>query len=557
MRGPSPASSRKGVKLRPLKLGRSSPFPLVEGCADSVSMALTDTDLPGTTATPPRAVEAGRYEPGSLILGKYQLLEILGQGGMGSVWLAKNRTLDLDVAFKVMRTELAELAEEIEGIAERMLQEARAAASVGHPAIVKVFDFGFTERGDPFIVMEVLKGESLASAMKRRGRLSPTRAAQTLLPIVDALSATHARGIVHRDLKPENIFLARPAGHRLEPKVLDFGIAKLEQRAQERLTRGGAVLGSPAYMAPEQLRGEADVDARADLWALSVVLYQMITERRPFEGDSYHASMWNVLNALPRPIAEQGIDDAALWRILERGLAKKKEDRYPDMHSFGRDLALWLMDQGVQEDICDATLKAWITDPLTAVRPHNSFFPSHAPRASPSLEPDRASAPIDTSADPPERIEVHGMPRLPPISKQEALPGAEMERLPLPKGAVPLLEANVSTNAGFAVTIVAAALAFLVAAFWFGQKRSSVSDTLSAVGLSGVASTLNLEGADSESADETDEGADLVPRAGEAPELPKSTLKYAPLPKTGPNAPILYLDDRKAPAPAAPAAPRR
>jgi serine/threonine-protein kinase len=332
---------------------------------------------PAAPVTRAGSTHAGRYSAGAVIAGKYQLVEVLGEGGMGSVWLARNRTLDVDVALKLMRSELAE---DVEGIAERMLQEARAAACIGHPAIIQVFDFGFAEHGDPFIAMELLRGESLAHALRRRSRVLPTRAAQTLLPIIDALGAAHARGIVHRDLKPENIFLARPAGHRLQPKVLDFGIAKLEQRAAERLTRDGAVIGSPAYMSPEQLRGDRDVDARADVWALCVVLYQMITGRRPFEGDGYQAAIWwNVLNAEPRPIAEHGLDEPELWKILELGFAKEAAGRYPDMRALGRTLAEWLVARGVQQDICDASLRAWI-DPVDAeaARLH-SFFPSQDP----------------------------------------------------------------------------------------------------------------------------------------------------------------------------------
>ncbi|HEY5960557.1 MAG TPA: serine/threonine-protein kinase, partial [Polyangiaceae bacterium] len=246
------------------------------------------------SSLPVSCTNAGRYNASSIISGKYQLTEVLGEGGMGSVWVARNRTLDVDVALKLMR---AELADDVDGIAERMLQEARAAACIGHPAIIQVYDFGFTEHGDPFIVMELLRGESLAQALGRRRRVSPTRAAQTLLPIVDALAATHAQGIVHRDLKPGNIFLARPAGQRLQPKVLDFGIAKLEQRAAGRLTQEGAVIGSPAYMSPEQFSGDGAIDGRADIWSLCIVLYEMITGCRPFEGEGQKGAMWwNVLN---------------------------------------------------------------------------------------------------------------------------------------------------------------------------------------------------------------------------------------------------------------------
>ena len=323
---------------------------------------------------------SNRYEAGAIVDGKYQLLEELGQGAMGSVWIAKNRTLDVDVAIKLVR---AEVAHNVDGIAERMLQEARAAARIGHPAIIQVFDFGFTEFGDPFIVMELLRGESLEQALERRRCVSPKRAVQTLLPIIDALSATHAHGIVHRDLKPANIFLARPAGQRLQPKVLDFGVAKLERHAAVRLTQEGALVGSPAYMSPEQFLSNGLIDGRADIWSLCVVLYEMITSCRPFEGDGGSAAvLWRVMNAEPQPIAEHGIDEPALWQILAQGFAKDPAGRYESMHALGRALAEWLMARGINEDICDASLRAWI-DPVDSVgvKAVHSFFPSQLPAA--------------------------------------------------------------------------------------------------------------------------------------------------------------------------------
>ena len=225
-----------------------------------------------------------RYDAGAIISGKYQLVEVLGEGGMGSVWVAKNRTLDVDVAIKLMR---AEFADSVDGIAERMLQEARAAACIGHPAIIQVFDFGFAEYGDPFIVMELLRGESLEQALCRRHRVSPNRAVQTLLPIIDALAATHALGIVHRDLKPANLFLTRDTYGQPCIKVLDFGISKiLDPNGLESvmLTDSRALIGSPAYMSPEQMRSARDVDQRTDIWSLGAVLFELLTGRPAWTG---------------------------------------------------------------------------------------------------------------------------------------------------------------------------------------------------------------------------------------------------------------------------------
>ena len=165
-----------------------------------------------------------RYREGDVVAGKYQLGRHLGEGGMGDVWLAHNETLDIDVALKLIRGELA-TAE----MAERLLHEARAAARLGHPAIVRVNDFGKTDRGDPFIVMELLQGEDLGAALSSRGRLNAVTAVRTLLPIAHALMVAHNKGIVHRDLKPENVFLAKSDDGKLQPKLVDFGVAKLER----------------------------------------------------------------------------------------------------------------------------------------------------------------------------------------------------------------------------------------------------------------------------------------------------------------------------------------
>lgn len=319
-----------------------------------------------------------RYEPGVIVAQKFQLVRILGEGGMGSVWVAKNLALDVHVALKLIR---AELAQNVPGLEERLLQEARAAASIEHPAVIKVFDFGLTELSDPYIAMELLHGESLGSTLKRRGKLNPVRAVQTLLPIVEALLAAHERGVVHRDLKPDNIFLARSAGGRLEPKVLDFGIAKFEQKSAPNLTSVGTVLGSPAYMSPEQARGEADVDGRTDVWALCVVLYEVITGGLPFVADNYNALLYAILEGQPKSFNELGVSEPLLWSIISRGLEKNRERRCADMFELGRALAIWLLDRGVQEDVCNGLLRSkWLERPQRkAIAEHHSFFPTDPP----------------------------------------------------------------------------------------------------------------------------------------------------------------------------------
>ncbi len=277
---------------------------------------------------------------------------------MGAVWVARNLTLDTTVALKLIRPDL-----DAEDAADRLLDEARTEARLEHRAIVRVFDFGQTEHGDPFLIMELLEGQSLGDVLRERGRLPAVLAVQTLLPVIDALAYAHESGVVHRDLKPENIFLARE-GKRTQPKIVDFGIAKLvRDRLGPRLTRNGTVLGSPAYMAPEQARGLADVDHRADVWTTCVVLYETITGRIAFPGDNYNAVLRAVIEDEVVPATVGGVCDEALWEILRRGLSKNRAARWQSARALGAALADWLEQRGVGEDICGEPLESWLGDP--------------------------------------------------------------------------------------------------------------------------------------------------------------------------------------------------
>ncbi len=324
------------------------------------------------------------YQPDESIAGKYTLREQLGEGGMGAVWRAHNNTLDVDVAIKLIRAEEVQQDNDLGSNAgDRLLQEARAAARLGHPAIARVFDFGVTDRDDPFIVMELLKGEDLADTLARRGRITATKAVATLLPIAHALEAAHAKGIVHRDIKPENIFMARSEDGRVQPKLVDFGVAKVDRAKNHRLTQTGAMLGSPIYMSPEQARGD-DVDRLADVWALNVVLYEMVTGRPPFEGKNYNALLYSIIADEPPPITSFGTGDEDLWQIIKRGLAKDPDKRWATMQQFGSRLARWMIARNVHEDITGASIAAqW----LRRVRTGGDVLASMLPPADDSISP--------------------------------------------------------------------------------------------------------------------------------------------------------------------------
>jgi len=298
------------------------------------------------------------YAPGDVIGGKYGLLRLLGEGGMGSVWVAENMALKANVALKLIRADVAEASAN-----ERFLSEARLAARLQHAAIVRVFDFGKTEHDEPYIVMELLEGETLGQRLGRLGALDPTELCQTLLPIIDALHSAHGHGVIHRDLKPDNVFVTKTEGGA-QPKLLDFGIAKLRGESSfhsTKLTQAGTLIGSPDYMSPEQARGETDLDPRSDVWALCVLAYECLVGKPPFHGDNYNALLWSIIHDEPVPITVFQAGDLDLWRILKKGFAKDRNARWESARRLGEALAGWLESRGVLEDICNRSLQSsWL-----------------------------------------------------------------------------------------------------------------------------------------------------------------------------------------------------
>jgi serine/threonine-protein kinase len=319
------------------------------------------------------------YAPGDVIAGKYALEEMLGAGGMGAVFRARNVTIDMPVAIKLIRADL-----DRDVLSGRLLQEARAAAKLAHPAIVRVFDVGKTALGDPFIVMELLQGESLATVLEREQRIAGARAVQLLLPIADALSVAHAKGLVHRDVKPDNVFIANDEEGQLQPKLVDFGIVKADQTSGDsQLTQVGAVIGSPDYMSPEQARGLERIDLRSDVWSFAVVLYETIVGETPFQSENYNALLRMIVETEAVSLHERSAADAELSAIVARGMSKDPSARFPSMSHMGRALATWLYERGITEDACGVSLEArWLSrpsDPTFSGRVSRSSSPDSWP----------------------------------------------------------------------------------------------------------------------------------------------------------------------------------
>jgi serine/threonine-protein kinase len=263
---------------------------------------------------------------GSLVNGKYQISRLLGDGGMGSVYEGKHTVLGSRVAIKVLHPELARRT----GLVERFLQEARVAAQIRSTHVVQVTDVDRTPEGDAYIVMELLEGEPLSAVMERQRRLPVPTACDYTLQILEALEAAHALGVIHRDLKPENVFVTFTGGKPLL-KLIDFGIAKARRTdpQEKKLTVAGVVMGTAEYMAPEQARSADRVDARADLYAVGVMFYEMLAGSRPINGDDARIIALKVERGEIVPLVKAAPDaPRELAGLVHRAMAARPELRF-------------------------------------------------------------------------------------------------------------------------------------------------------------------------------------------------------------------------------------
>jgi serine/threonine-protein kinase len=281
----------------------------------------------------------GDRAPGQVIAGKFRLLEKLGEGGMGSVWLAQHLTLKNEVAVKFMD---GAFANRDETALKRFQQEATAAAAIQSPHVVKILDYGNDTSGRPYLAMELLRGEDLDHRLARGGALPLEVVQQIVVETCKGLASAHAAGVVHRDLKPENIFLCKePDGFSV--RILDFGIARADRElaARGNLTLTGQLLGTPMYMSPEQALGKKVIDGRSDLYSLAVVAFQCLTGTTPYTESETVGEIIVAITTQPPIDAATLRDDLPpqVVRWLERGLAKKPEDRFQDAKAMSDGLA--------------------------------------------------------------------------------------------------------------------------------------------------------------------------------------------------------------------------
>jgi serine/threonine-protein kinase len=378
-------------------------------------------------------------QAGDLLGGKYALESRLGSGAMGEVWKATHRDLGRTVAIKILRREHTEDPQ----VVTRFLREARAANLVRHANVVDVLDAGQDDAGIPYLVEELLEGQDLGARLSERGHGLPVdEALRILVPVVEAVAFAHGRGVVHRDIKPENVFLCRVAGS-IVPKLLDFGISHIDAEGAARMTATGMSLGTPAYMAPEQIKSARNVDARSDVWSLGILIHETLSGELPFQGETVADHFVQIATADPKPL-ELSAPHAprAIARIVARCLKRAPADRYQDAGTLLFDL------EAVAAE--SRSGKAQAPPPSTAAR-----------REAPTALGNRAQAAAATGPDP-------GLELLPLAAPA---PGAAAGRGPSVVARVYSLRPGLSEDAGrrvlvsLAVTVGALALAGSLASF--------------------------------------------------------------------------------------------
>jgi tRNA A-37 threonylcarbamoyl transferase component Bud32 len=282
-------------------------------------------------------------QAGQVIEGKYRIVRLLGEGGMGAVYEGENVRIHRRVAIKVLH---AGVAENLDAV-QRFEREAQAAGRIGSDHIVEVIDLGNLPDGDRFMVMEYLDGESFSQRIHGRGRLPPAEAAGIMVQLLEGLAAAHGAGIFHRDLKPDNVYLLRSKkGQGDFVKILDFGISKFNKLNKDSgmsMTRTGAVMGTPYYMSPEQAKGSKEMDHRSDLYSAGVMLYEAITGQVPFNAETFNELIFKiVLETAPPPQQLAPGLDPAFSSIMQKAMAREPNDRFQTAQEFAGAMQAWL-----------------------------------------------------------------------------------------------------------------------------------------------------------------------------------------------------------------------
>jgi serine/threonine-protein kinase len=280
-------------------------------------------------------------QPGQVLDGKYKIVRVIGEGGMGAVYEGENVRIRRRVAIKLLHAGIASNLE----MTQRFEREAQVAGTVGNDHILEILDLGTMPGGERYMVMEYLDGETMTDRIKVRGRLAPKEAVQLLRQVLRGLSAAHLAGIVHRDLKPDNIFILREkAGIRDYVKIIDFGISKFSEvgGVSSRMTRTGALMGTPHYMAPEQATGSAEIDRRTDIYAVGIIMYEAVTGRVPFQAETFNQLLFEIALAKIIPARQVVPDlDPAVESIIMKASARDPAHRFQTCDEFIAALDAW------------------------------------------------------------------------------------------------------------------------------------------------------------------------------------------------------------------------
>jgi serine/threonine-protein kinase len=324
-------------------------------------------------------------QPGETIEGKYRIIRLLGQGGMGAVYEGENVRIHRRVAIKVLHAAVAAKAD----VVQRFEREAQAAGRIGSEHIVEVLDLGNLPSGERYMVMEFLEGDSLGERIKKRRRLPPAEVGPIIHQLLEGLAAAHQAGIIHRDLKPDNVYLlASRGGQRDFVKVLDFGVSKFSALDGDSMsmTKTGAVMGTPYYMSPEQARG-SKIDARSDLYSVGVVMYQAVTGRVPFSAETFNELVFKIALESPEPAELVVRDlDPAFASIIARAMIRDVNMRFQSSREFQAAVAAWLS-TGAPAPAPTPQYYAG----LPGHQPSYPGFPGYGPVATPSQGGVRAS----------------------------------------------------------------------------------------------------------------------------------------------------------------------
>lgn len=279
---------------------------------------------------------------GEIIEGKYRIVRLIGEGGMGSVYEGENTRIRRRVAIKVLHQGVAENQEAV----QRFEREAQAAGRIGNDHILEVIDMGALANGDHFMVMEFLDGEPLSDRIRRVGRMRPEDIAPLMIQALEGLKAAHDAGIVHRDLKPDNVFvLKEKAGHRDFVKLIDFGISKFQPLSggEMKMTRTGTVMGTPYYMSPEQASGSREADHRSDLYAVGVMLYEAVTGRVPFDAPTFNQLLFQIVLSDAAPAQQVVPDlDPGFANLIAKSMARDVEHRFQTSQELSDALGAWI-----------------------------------------------------------------------------------------------------------------------------------------------------------------------------------------------------------------------